>query len=49
VDVLPEETVATRRRLLDRAVKDKALVIGFHLDGVGRVERSNGAYRLRPT
>lgn len=48
IDVDGPRTVETRRRLLDRAAREEILVIGFHLEHPGRVERSGAAYRLRP-
>jgi glyoxylase-like metal-dependent hydrolase (beta-lactamase superfamily II) len=47
-DHVPDEAAATRRKLLDRLTNDRALLIGFHLPypGVGRVQRSDGAYRF---
>lgn len=42
--------VATRRNLLERAVTEKAQVIGYHLDGgIGRVERAGTRYRFART
>jgi glyoxylase-like metal-dependent hydrolase (beta-lactamase superfamily II) len=39
VDLLPAQTVATRHRLLTRAVDEKALVLVFHFPapGLGRI------------
>lgn len=39
VDLLPEQTVTTRRRLLQRAVDERALVLLFHFPapGLGRI------------
>jgi glyoxylase-like metal-dependent hydrolase (beta-lactamase superfamily II) len=39
---------ATRRKLLDRLVADRTLLLGYHLPwpGVGRVERKDQAYRF---
>lgn len=49
-DHVPEQAVATRRRLLDRLAIDKSKLIGFHLPypGVGVVERKDGTYRFAP-
>jgi glyoxylase-like metal-dependent hydrolase (beta-lactamase superfamily II) len=49
-DHVPEQAVATRRRLLDRLAADRSKLIGFHLPypGVGTVERMDGAYRFVP-
>ena len=46
VDMLPEETVTTRRRLLDEAARDGSLVAAFHLGAIGHVERDHGRYRI---
>lgn len=45
-DMDPEQLVRTRHRLLDQAAADGALVLGYHLEGAGHVERWNGAYRF---
>lgn len=43
----PDRAVATRRSLLDRAVAEKARIIGYHLPGaIGRVEKDGAAYRF---
>ncbi|MCZ8043568.1 MAG: MBL fold metallo-hydrolase [Beijerinckiaceae bacterium] len=43
----PERAVATRRALLERAVAEKARIIGYHLPGaIGRVEKQGAAYRF---
>ena len=47
VDMVPDETVATRTRLLDEAVREASLVLAYHVAGVGQVERYNEGYRLR--
>jgi len=36
----------TRRRLLDGAASDGAIVAAFHLAPIGRVDASSGHYRL---
>lgn len=43
-----ETGAATRQRLLDMLAADQMKMIGFHLPGggIGRVERSDGAYRF---
>jgi glyoxylase-like metal-dependent hydrolase (beta-lactamase superfamily II) len=46
VDMMPDETVATRTRLLDDAARDGSLVLAYHVAGLGQVERHNGSYRL---
>lgn len=48
IDLDGEQTVATRKRLLDRAAREESLVLGFHLERPGRVERSGAAYRFSP-
>jgi glyoxylase-like metal-dependent hydrolase (beta-lactamase superfamily II) len=42
--------VVTRRRLLDQAATDRALLLGYHLPfpGVGNVARDGAAYRWVP-
>jgi glyoxylase-like metal-dependent hydrolase (beta-lactamase superfamily II) len=45
-DMDPDETVATRRRLLDRAVADSTRLLGYHFKGIHRVERTADGYRL---
>lgn len=45
-DVDPGQASATRLNLLDELVVDQTRVCGMHLDGVGRVERWNGGYRI---
>jgi glyoxylase-like metal-dependent hydrolase (beta-lactamase superfamily II) len=49
-DHVPDQAVATRRKLLDRLAADRCKLIGFHLPypGVGTVERKDGAYRFIP-
>lgn len=43
----PDRAVATRRALLERAVAEKARIIGYHLPGaIGRVEKQGMAYRF---
>ena len=46
VDMLPDDTVATRTRLLDSAARDGSLVLAYHVAGMGQVERHNEGYRL---
>ncbi len=43
-----EVAASTRASLLDRLASEQMLAIGFHLPngGMGRVERSEGAYRF---
>ncbi|MBD8908382.1 MBL fold metallo-hydrolase [Methylorubrum zatmanii] len=42
--------IRTRRALLDRLANERLTLVGFHLpgSGIGRVERSRGAYRFMP-
>jgi hypothetical protein len=46
MDTDPAQTVATRRRLLDRAARRRSLIHGFHLAELGHVERAGAAYRF---
>ncbi len=47
-DVDAQLALATRRRLLDRLVDERMLVIGYHhpWPGLGHVERANGTFRF---
>jgi glyoxylase-like metal-dependent hydrolase (beta-lactamase superfamily II) len=45
-DVDPELTVRTRGALLERAAAEGALVGGFHLPRVGRVQAAGDAYQF---
>jgi glyoxylase-like metal-dependent hydrolase (beta-lactamase superfamily II) len=49
-DADPEQGVATRKALLDRAATDGTAYLGFHFTypGVGQVERDGAAYRFVP-
>ena len=49
-DLAPEQTVATRRRLLDRAATEKALVHAFHFPfpGLGHVTRKGDGWQWQP-
>ena len=49
-DHVPDQAVATRRKLLDRLANDRCRLIGFHLPypGIGTVERKDSAYRFVP-
>jgi glyoxylase-like metal-dependent hydrolase (beta-lactamase superfamily II) len=49
-DHVPEQAIATRRKLLNRLAADRSKLIGFHLPypGVGTVERKDNAYRFVP-
>lgn len=43
----PDRAVATRRALLERAVAEKARIIGYHLpSAIGHVEKQGAAYRF---
>lgn len=46
---LPEETIATRIRLLDEAARDSSLVLAYHVADIGYVERHSDSYRLLVT
>jgi glyoxylase-like metal-dependent hydrolase (beta-lactamase superfamily II) len=46
VDMVPDETVATRTRLLDEAARDASLVLAYHVAGIGHVERHDQGYQL---
>jgi len=51
VDIVPELTPITRRKLFSRAVVEKALVLGYHLSpfpGLGYVARQGEAWEWRP-
>jgi len=50
VDLLPEQTVATRRRLLQRAATDGALTLAFHFPapGLGHVVAQGDAWAWQP-
>ena len=45
-----DQTVATRKRLLDMAAEDRIAVLGYHFPfpGVGHVQRDGDAYRFVP-
>ena len=47
-DADPEQGIATRKALLDRAATDGTLYLGFHFTypGVGRIERDGGGFRF---
>lgn len=49
-DDLPDVTVATRRRLLDRAAADRVAVLGYHFPfpGIGHVKPAQDAYTFIP-
>ncbi|MCF6273997.1 MAG: MBL fold metallo-hydrolase [Rhodobacteraceae bacterium] len=50
VDMDPEKTVSTRKRLLDMAATDGISMLGYHFPfpGVGNVMRDGDAYRFVP-
>jgi glyoxylase-like metal-dependent hydrolase (beta-lactamase superfamily II) len=50
VDLLPEQAIATRRRLLAQAADERALLHGAHFPwpGLGRVVRQDTAFRWQP-
>jgi len=47
---VPDQAIATRRKLLDWLATYRSKLIGFHLPypGVGIVGRKDGAYRFVP-
>jgi len=50
VDMDPDATVSTRKRLMDMAATDKMAVLGYHFPfpGVGNVVKEGNAYRFIP-
>ena len=50
VDLVPEQVVATRRRLRDRVAAEKALVLAFHFPfpGLGHIVQEEGKWRWQP-
>ena len=50
VDFAPEQTVATRRRLLNRAATERALVLAFHFPfpGLGHVVQKGKGWKWQP-
>jgi glyoxylase-like metal-dependent hydrolase (beta-lactamase superfamily II) len=50
VDLVPEQVVATRHQLLNRAATDKALVLAFHFPfpGLGHVVRKGEVWQWQP-
>jgi len=50
VDLAPEQVLATRRQLLDRAATEKALVLAFHFPfpGLGRVIQKGDGWQWQP-
>ena len=51
VDLLPEKTLASRRRLLEQAVETRAAVMAFHFPfpGLGRVTRTEKGFSFTAT
>jgi glyoxylase-like metal-dependent hydrolase (beta-lactamase superfamily II) len=51
VDLLPEKTLASRRRLLEQAVETRAAVMAFHFPfpGLGRVTRTEKEFSFTAT
>jgi glyoxylase-like metal-dependent hydrolase (beta-lactamase superfamily II) len=47
VDHDPEQTVATRRRLLDAAVEAGHHLLAYHMEGNGKIESTADGYRFR--
>ena len=49
-DLVPEQTVATRMRLLDMAASDEIALLGYHFPfpGVGHVMKEGDGYRFVP-
>ena len=49
-DSLPEQAVASRKQLVARAAKARALVLSSHIPfpGIGKIEPANGGYRWVP-
>jgi glyoxylase-like metal-dependent hydrolase (beta-lactamase superfamily II) len=49
-DTLPDLAIDTRRKLLDRAAKDRPRLLGYHwtFPGLGHAERRGAAYRFVP-
>lgn len=50
IDMNPEQTVETRKKLLDMTATDRMAVLSYHFPfpGVGHVVNDNGAYRFIP-
>lgn len=50
IDAIPEQTVATRQRLLDMAAADRIALVGYHFPfpGVGHVIRAGDGYQFVP-
>jgi hypothetical protein len=50
VDIDPEKTIASRRRVLDRAAETGAMVLSFHFPfpGLGHLIRNEGRFKWEP-
>ena len=50
VDILPEQTIATRRKILARAATDQPLVLAYHFafPGLGHVTTQSNAWAWQP-
>jgi glyoxylase-like metal-dependent hydrolase (beta-lactamase superfamily II) len=50
IDAIPDQTVATRQRLLDMAAADRVALVGYHFPfpGVGHVIRDGDGYQFVP-
>jgi glyoxylase-like metal-dependent hydrolase (beta-lactamase superfamily II) len=46
VDAMPDLVAQTRKRILERAVREQSLFIGFHLPRTGYVQLTGDGYRL---
>jgi hypothetical protein len=44
--MMPDETIASRIRLLDQAAQDSSLVLAYHVARIGQVERHSDGYRF---
>ena len=49
-DTDPQQAEATRRKVFDRAIADKAMINGYHwgLPGVGRIKKDGNSYAFVP-
>ncbi len=50
IDFVPDQAVATRRRILQRAADQKALILGFHFPfpGLGQIEPKGDGWQWQP-
>jgi glyoxylase-like metal-dependent hydrolase (beta-lactamase superfamily II) len=46
IDLIPSLTISTRRKLLERAVREGSAVIAFHMSRAGPLVRAGDSYRL---